>query len=128
MSEMRKPVIESEPNWDRNEREPQKRFKFSLATFFWIMFSFACFFAGMQFDELNFGSDEHRIRLKKGRSHIITKAETTISRAMVGDPNILAIVPISSNQIRLGALLPGATDVTAWDQVGNYETYDVIVK
>ena len=112
----------------------RRRFRFQtrLATLFWITFSIACFFAGRNWEAISnsvltsVSKNGTQIRVPTGKSTII-KSNTPVPRALVTDPSVCRIVPISPTQIQVAALAKGATSLSVWDVNGTVTTYEINV-
>ena len=68
----------------------------------------------------------HKLEMVVNSSRIL-KLDKEIPRAMVNNPNIVRVVPISPNKVQLSAAQPGVTEVNLWDENGNLHTVNLIV-
>lgn len=67
-----------------------------------------------------------RLEMIVRTSRILTVA-AKIPRALVNDPEVVSLTPLSPTQIQLSALQPGVTQVNLWDENGQVHSVDVVV-
>lgn len=59
-------------------------------------------------------------------SRILT-LDKEVPRAMVNNPNVVRVVPLSPNKVQLSATKPGVTQVNLWDEDGTLYTVNLII-
>src|SRR5690606_4730194 len=59
-------------------------------------------------------------------SRILT-LDKEVPRAMVNNPDIVRVVPLSPNKVQLSAVKAGVTQVNLWDEDGNLYTVNLII-
>ena len=67
-----------------------------------------------------------KIELTTNSSRILT-LDKKIPRVQVNNPEILAVTPLSANQVQVSARKAGVTQVNLWDEDETIHTVDVIV-
>ena len=67
-----------------------------------------------------------QLELTTNSSRILT-LEKRIPRVQVNNPDMLAVTPLSADQVQVSAKKTGVTQVNLWDEDGNIHTIDVIV-
>lgn len=71
------------------------------------------------------GSDE-RLELTTNTSRILT-LDKNIPRVQVNNPELLAVTPLSANQVQISAKKAGVTQVNLWDDTGKIYSLDVLI-
>ena len=67
-----------------------------------------------------------KLELITNSSRILT-LDKNIPRVQVNNPELLAITPLSANQVQISAKKAGVTQVNLWDEDGNIHTVDVMI-
>jgi pilus assembly protein CpaC len=65
-----------------------------------------------------------KLELTTNTSRILT-LDKNIPRVQVNNPELLAVTPLSANQVQISAKKAGVTQVNLWDQDGEIHTVDV---
>lgn len=65
-----------------------------------------------------------KLELTTNTSRILT-LDKNIPRVQVNNPELLAVTPLSANQVQISAKKAGVTQVNLWDQDGGIHTVDV---
>jgi pilus assembly protein CpaC len=84
--------------------------------------------ADYQSPELMFklsGGNE-KLELTTNSSRILT-LDKNIPRVQVNNPDLLAVTPLSANQIQISAKKAGVTQVNLWDEDGQIHTVDILI-
>jgi pilus assembly protein CpaC len=76
--------------------------------------------------EFKLDQPNERLEMVVNSSKIIA-LDKEIPRALVNNEDVIAVYPLSPNQIQVAAKRTGVTTVNLWDQDGNLYTVDVIV-
>ena len=61
--------------------------------------------------------DSQRLEMVVNTSRILT-LEKEVPRAMVNNPDVVRVVPLSPNKVQLSAIKAGVTQVNLWDEDG----------
>jgi pilus assembly protein CpaC len=86
-------------------------------------------------DEANYGTPDlvyklngsnGRLELTTNTSRILT-LDKNIPRVQVNNPDLLAVTPLSANQVQISAKKAGVTQVNLWDESGAIHTVDVLI-
>ncbi len=85
-------------------------------------------FAGTTPDALVFqlGDQNDRLEITTNSSRILT-LDKNIPRVQVNNPDLLAVTPLSANQVQISAKKAGVTQVNLWDEDGQIHTVDVLI-
>lgn len=67
-----------------------------------------------------------KLELTTNSSRILT-LDMNIPRVQVNNPELLAVTPLSANQVQISAKKPGVTQINLWDEDGNIHSVDVLV-
>ncbi len=67
-----------------------------------------------------------RLELTTNTSRILT-LDKNIPRVQVNNPDLLAVTPLSANQVQISAKKAGVTQVNLWDESGEIHTVDVLI-
>lgn len=67
-----------------------------------------------------------RLELTTNSSRILT-LDKNIPRVQVNNPDLLAVTPLSANQVQISAKKAGVTQVNLWDDAGKIHTVDVLI-
>lgn len=67
-----------------------------------------------------------KLELTTNTSRILT-LDKNIPRVQVNNPELLAVTPLSANQVQVSAKKAGVTQVNLWDEDGNIHTVDVLI-
>ena len=67
-----------------------------------------------------------KLELTTNTSRILT-LDKNIPRVQVNNPELLAVTPLSANQVQISAKKAGVTQVNLWDEDGNIHTVDVLI-
>ena len=67
-----------------------------------------------------------RLELTTNTSRILT-LDKNIPRVQVNNPDLLAVTPLSANQIQISAKKAGVTQVNLWDEDGQIHTVDILI-
>ena len=67
-----------------------------------------------------------KLELTTNTSRILT-LDKNIPRVQVNNPDLLAVTPLSANQVQISAKKAGVTQVNLWDEDGNIHTVDVLI-
>ncbi len=70
--------------------------------------------------------DSQRLEMVVNTSRILT-LEREVPRAMVNNPEIVRVVPLSPNKVQLSAVKPGVTQVNLWDEDGHLFTVSLFI-
>src|SRR5262245_15887738 len=107
----------------------------SAAVFTVALWSFALGIAESCRADANFQSPEliyklaggtDRLEITTNTSRILT-LDKNIPRVQVNNPELLAVTPLSANQVQIAAKKAGVTQVNLWDEDGNIHTVDVLI-
>jgi len=71
-------------------------------------------------------SGTNRLELTTNTSRILT-LDKNIPRVQVNNPDLLAVTPLSANQIQISAKKAGVTQVNLWDESGQIHTVDILI-
>ena len=71
------------------------------------------------------GSNE-KLELTTNSSRILT-LDKNIPRVQVNNPDLLAVTPLSANQVQISAKKAGVTQVNLWDEDGQIHTVDILI-
>jgi pilus assembly protein CpaC len=71
------------------------------------------------------GANE-RLELTTNTSRILT-LDKNIPRVQVNNPDLLAVTPLSANQVQISAKKAGVTQVNLWDEDGQIYTVDILI-
>jgi pilus assembly protein CpaC len=72
------------------------------------------------------GESNGRLELTTNTSRILT-LDKNIPRVQVNNPDLLAVTPLSANQVQISAKKAGVTQVNLWDQDGQIHTVDILI-
>lgn len=67
-----------------------------------------------------------KLEITTNSSRILT-LDKNIPRVQVNNPELLAVTPLSANQVQISAKKAGVTQVNLWDEDGNIHTVDVLI-
>jgi pilus assembly protein CpaC len=67
-----------------------------------------------------------KLELTTNSSRILT-LDKNIPRVQVNNPDLLAVTPLSANQIQISAKKAGVTQVNLWDEDGQIHTVDILI-
>jgi pilus assembly protein CpaC len=67
-----------------------------------------------------------KLELTTNTSRILT-LDKNIPRVQVNNPDLLAVTPLSANQVQISAKKAGVTQVNLWDEDGQIHTVDVLI-
>jgi pilus assembly protein CpaC len=67
-----------------------------------------------------------RLEMVVNTTRIVTM-DKEVPRAMVNNPDIVRVVPLSPNKVQLSALKAGVTQVNLWDEDGNLYTVNLVI-
>lgn len=67
-----------------------------------------------------------KLELTTNTSRILT-LDKNIPRVQVNNPELLAVTPLSANQVQISAKKAGVTQVNLWDEDGKIHTVDVLI-
>ncbi len=67
-----------------------------------------------------------RLELTTNTSRILT-LDKNIPRVQVNNPDLLAVTPLSANQVQISAKKAGVTQVNLWDDNGQIHTVDILI-
>ena len=67
-----------------------------------------------------------RLEMVVNTSRILT-LDKEVPRAMVNNPDIVRVVPLSPNKVQLSAIKAGVTQVNLWDEDGNLYTVNLVI-
>src|SRR6185312_14646804 len=67
-----------------------------------------------------------KMELTTNTSRILT-LDKNIPRVQVNNPDLLAVTPLSANQVQISAKKAGVTQVNLWDDAGSIHTVDVLI-
>jgi pilus assembly protein CpaC len=67
-----------------------------------------------------------KLELTTNSSRILT-LDKNIPRVQVNNPELLAVTPLSANQVQISAKKTGVTQINLWDEDGNIHTIDVLI-
>ncbi|MGD9636942.1 MAG: type II and III secretion system protein family protein, partial [Pirellulales bacterium] len=108
----------------------------SAAVFTVALWSFAVGIAeSCRGEPINFQSPEliykltgnnDRLELTTNTSRILT-LDKNIPRVQVNNPELLAVTPLSANQVQISAKKAGVTQVNLWDEEGKIHTLDILI-
>ncbi len=79
------------------------------------------------------GAIEYRIKRPSQRLELVVNTsrilvlDKEVPRAMVNNPDIVRVVPLSPKKVQLSALKPGVTQVNLWDEDGQLFTVDLVI-
>ena len=71
-------------------------------------------------------SSSDKLELTTNTSRILT-LDKNIPRVQVNNPELLAVTPLSANQVQISAKKAGVTQVNLWDEDGKIHTVDVLI-
>jgi pilus assembly protein CpaC len=71
------------------------------------------------------GANE-KLELTTNSSRILT-LDKNIPRVQVNNPDLLAVTPLSANQVQISAKKAGVTQVNLWDEDGQIHTVDILI-
>src|SRR5262245_55125137 len=71
------------------------------------------------------GANE-KLELTTNTSRILT-LDKPIPRVQVNNPDLLAVTPLSANQVQISAKKAGVTQVNLWDDEGKIHTVDILI-
>lgn len=71
------------------------------------------------------GNNE-RLEITTNTSRILT-LDKNIPRVQVNNPELLAVTPLSANQVQISAKKAGVTQVNLWDEDGKIHTLDILI-
>jgi len=71
------------------------------------------------------GANE-KLELTTNTSRILT-LDKNIPRVQVNNPDLLAVTPLSANQVQISAKKAGVTQVNLWDEDGQIHTVDILI-
>lgn len=74
----------------------------------------------------NITGPSEKMELTTNSSRILT-LDKKIPRVMVANPELLAVTPLSANQVQISAKKAGVTQVNLWDEDGQIHTVDVYI-
>jgi len=112
--------------------ENKPKYQFSLATFLWIVFAIACFFAGKHFDALAEvaispqNQNYKTVKISVGNSTTINTV-ARIPEIVIDDPSVCGIKPTSPTSFDIVAKKTGLAKVTFIDPMGGKTYYQVEV-
>ena len=72
------------------------------------------------------GGTNERLELTTNTSRILT-LDKNIPRVQVNNPDLLAVTPLSANQVQISAKKAGVTQVNLWDESGQIYTVDILI-
>jgi pilus assembly protein CpaC len=72
------------------------------------------------------GALSEKLELTTNTNRILT-LDKNIPRVQVNNPELLAVTPLSANQIQISAKKAGVTQVNLWDEEGNIHSVDVMI-
>ncbi|HEY4232543.1 MAG TPA: pilus assembly protein N-terminal domain-containing protein, partial [Lacipirellulaceae bacterium] len=67
-----------------------------------------------------------KLEITTNTSRILT-LDKNIPRVQVNNPELLAVTPLSANQVQISAKKAGVTQVNLWDEDGNIHTVDILI-
>ena len=67
-----------------------------------------------------------RLEITTNTSRILT-LDKKIPRVQVNNPELLAVTPLSANQVQISAKKAGVTQVNLWDEDGQIHTVDILI-
>src|SRR5262245_52522735 len=67
-----------------------------------------------------------KLEITTNSSRILT-LDKNIPRVQVNNPDLLAVTPLSANQVQISAKKAGVTQVNLWDEDGQIHTVDVLI-
>jgi pilus assembly protein CpaC len=67
-----------------------------------------------------------KLEITTNTSRILT-LDKNIPRVQVNNPELLAVTPLSANQVQISAKKAGVTQVNLWDEDGSIHTVDVLI-
>jgi pilus assembly protein CpaC len=67
-----------------------------------------------------------KLEITTNTSRILT-LDKNIPRVQVNNPELLAVTPLSANQVQISAKKAGVTQVNLWDEDGTIHTVDVLI-
>lgn len=70
--------------------------------------------------------NSNRLELTTNTSRILT-LDQNIPRVQVNNPDLLAVTPLSANQVQISAKKAGVTQVNLWDDSGKIHTVDILI-
>ena len=70
--------------------------------------------------------DTQRLEMVVNTSRILT-LDKEVPRAMVNNPDVVRVVPLSPTKVQVSALKPGVTQVNLWDENGALHTVNLII-
>src|SRR5262245_62750148 len=71
-------------------------------------------------------NSNNKLELTTNTSRILT-LDKNIPRVQVNNPELLAVTPLSANQVQISAKKAGVTQVNLWDEDGKIHTIDVLI-
>jgi pilus assembly protein CpaC len=72
------------------------------------------------------GNATEKLELTTNTSRILT-LDKNIPRVQVNNPDLLAVTPLSANQVQISAKKAGVTQVNLWDDEGKVHAVDVLI-
>ncbi len=76
--------------------------------------------------EFKVSKASQRLEMVVNTSRILA-LDKEVPRAMVNNPSIVRVVPLSPNKVQLSATKPGVTQVNLWDEDGTLYTVNLII-
>ena len=76
--------------------------------------------------EFRISKPDQNLEMVVNTSRILS-LDKEVPRAMVNNPSIVRVVPLSPNKVQLSATKPGVTQVNLWDEDGNLYTVNLII-
>ncbi len=70
--------------------------------------------------------ENQRLEMVVNTSRILT-LDKEVPRAMVNNPDVVRVVPLSPTKVQISALKPGVTQVNLWDEDGTLYTVSLII-
>jgi len=70
--------------------------------------------------------NSERLEITTNTSRILT-LDKNIPRVQVNNPELLAVTPLSANQVQISAKKAGVTQVNLWDEDGQIHTLDILI-
>lgn len=67
-----------------------------------------------------------KLEITTNTSRILT-LDKNIPRVQVNNPELLAVTPLSANQVQISAKKAGVTQINLWDEDGNIHSVDVLI-
>lgn len=76
--------------------------------------------------EFRISKPDQNLEMVVNTSRILS-LDKEVPRAMVNNPSVVRVVPLSPNKVQLSATKPGVTQVNLWDEDGNLYTVNLII-